>query len=53
MVKTLTNKIYLKERFFTFKMDPTKSLEENLDDFNMVCTELTNTGETIDFDNQA
>lgn len=45
--KTLTNKIYLKERFFGFKMDYSKSLEENLDDFTIICTELANTGENL------
>ena len=28
MVKSLSNKIYLKEQLFGFKMDPSKNLEE-------------------------
>lgn len=47
MPKSLSNQIYLKERFFGFKMDPSKKLEENLDDFNVVCTELANFGEEV------
>lgn len=47
MPKSLSSKIYLKERFFGFKMDPTKNLEENLDSFNIVCTELANSGEEV------
>lgn len=53
MPKTLTNIIFLKERFFCFKMEPSKSLEENLDDFNVICTELQNTGETVNEKDQA
>lgn len=47
MPKSLSTKIYLKKQFFGFKMDPSKNLEENLDDFNTVCTELENSGEEV------
>lgn len=47
MPKTLTNKMYLKERLFGYKMDPSKSLEENLDDFSIICIELANSGEEV------
>ena len=36
MVKSLSNKIYLKEQLFVFKMDPYKTLEENLDEFKKI-----------------
>lgn len=36
MTKSLTNKLYIKENFFGFKMDSTKDLEQNLDEFNRV-----------------
>ena len=44
-VKSLTNKIYLKERLFGYKMGTAKSLEENLDDFLKMTIELANSGE--------
>lgn len=47
MSKSLTNIIFLKERFFCFKMNPSKNLEEKLDDFNIICTKLQNTSEKV------
>ena len=40
MVKSLTNRNLLKERFFGFKMDPSKNLEQNLDDFKRISISL-------------
>ncbi|TXG66196.1 hypothetical protein EZV62_007471 [Acer yangbiense] len=37
--------IYLKERLFSFKMDPSKGLGQNLDEFKKMTTELANAGE--------
>ncbi|TXG72686.1 hypothetical protein EZV62_001265 [Acer yangbiense] len=42
LTKSLTNKIYLKERLFSFKMDPSKGLGQNLDEFKRI---LANAGE--------
>lgn len=53
LTKTLTNKLYLKERFFGFKMDTTKDLEQNLDEFNRATIDLMNIGEKIDDENKA
>ena len=53
MVKSLSNKIYLKEQLFGFKMDPSKSLEENLDEFNKITIGLANIDEKISNENQA
>jgi len=53
MTKTLSNKIYLKEQLFGFKMDPSKTLEENLDDFKVITIGLTNIDEKISDENQA
>ena len=53
MTKNLSNKIYLKEQLFGFKMDPVKSLEENLDDFNIITIGLANIDERISDENQA
>lgn len=33
ITKSLSNKIYLKEQLFGFKMDPIKSLDDKLDEF--------------------
>ena len=51
MTKNLSNKIYLKEQLFGFKMDPVKSLEENLDDFNIITIGLANIDERISDEN--
>ncbi|KAK0606563.1 hypothetical protein LWI29_000689 [Acer saccharum] len=45
LTKSLTNKIYLKERLFGFKMDASKGLGENLDDFKKMTIELANASE--------
>lgn len=37
--KDLTNKTYLREQFFTFKMDASKNLLENLDEFKKISLE--------------
>ncbi|TXG68247.1 hypothetical protein EZV62_003182 [Acer yangbiense] len=45
LTKSLTNKIYLKECLFSFKMDPSKGLGQNLDEFKRMTIELANAGE--------
>ena len=45
LTKSLTNKIYLKQRMFSFKMDPSKGLGQNLDEFKRMTIELANVGE--------
>ena len=54
-VKSLTNKIFLKERLFGFKMNSSKSLDENLDEFRKLTIELANSGEkeSMSDENQA
>lgn len=52
MTKSLTSKIYLKKQF-GFKMDHSKSLEENLDEFNKIAINLANTDEKISNKNYA
>ena len=53
--KSLTNKIYLKERIFGFKMSHSKTLEKNLDEFLRLHIELANSGENeaLSDENQA
>lgn len=53
MAKSLTNKIFLKEQLFGFKMNPAKTLEENLDEFKVITIELANADEKISDENQA
>ena len=53
MTKTLSNKIYLKKRLFRFRIDSSKTLEENLDDFNVITIGLANIDDKISDENQA
>ncbi|TXG52803.1 hypothetical protein EZV62_021972 [Acer yangbiense] len=55
MTKSLSRKIYLKEQLFGFKMDQSKSLEDNLDDFTKLNIELANADSTeaLSDENQA
>ncbi|KAA0067243.1 retrotransposon protein, putative, Ty1-copia sub-class [Cucumis melo var. makuwa] len=42
LTKSLPNKISIKEKFFGYKMDQSKSLEENLDEFQKIVVDLNN-----------
>lgn len=53
LTKSLTNKLYLKERFFGYKMDVNKDLEQNLDEYNKITLDLNNIGETVSDENKA
>ncbi|KAL5564372.1 hypothetical protein UlMin_027536 [Ulmus minor] len=44
LVKSLPNKIYLLERFFGFRMDTSKTIDQNLDNFNKLILDLGNFG---------
>ncbi|KAL2498694.1 Uncharacterized protein Adt_24244 [Abeliophyllum distichum] len=48
MIKTLPNKVYLLEKLFSFKMDPSKDLDVNLDDFNKLVQNLSNVDKKFD-----
>ncbi|PON85728.1 Retrovirus-related Pol polyprotein from transposon TNT 1-94 [Trema orientale] len=52
MTKSLKNQIYLKVKFFGFKMEKDRSLDKNLDEFNKLIIDLENIGEKIDNENQ-
>lgn len=54
-VKSWTNKIFLKEQLFGYKISSSKSLDENLDDFLTMTIELENsiTNEALSNKNQA
>ena len=53
MAKSTSSKIFLKGKFYGFKMNATMSLEQNLDDLNKIVLSLTNMGETIKEEDQA
>lgn len=36
LTKSLTNRVLLKEKFFGFKMDRTKNIKQNLNDFKKI-----------------
>ncbi|PON57268.1 hypothetical protein PanWU01x14_175320, partial [Parasponia andersonii] len=51
--KSLPKRIYLKECFFGFKMDETKSIEENLDDYTKLVLDLENLGIKVEDEDKA
>ncbi|MDV3183834.1 MAG: hypothetical protein Q8847_02655 [Sweet potato little leaf phytoplasma] len=53
LTRSLTNKLYLKEKFFGYKMDVSKDLEHNLDEYNRITLDLNNIGEKISDENKA
>ena len=48
MVSSLPNKIYWLENFYGFRMDSSKTLEQNLDMLNKLQLDLSNTGNKFD-----
>ena len=53
MAKSTATKIFLKGKFYGFKMNASIPLEQNLDDLNKIVLALTNMGETIQEEDQA
>ena len=47
LLKSTPNKLYLLERFFSFKMDPSKDLDDNLDVFNKLVQDIVNCDEEV------
>ncbi|KAF4376406.1 hypothetical protein G4B88_000094 [Cannabis sativa] len=52
MAKLTATKIFLKEKFYGFKMKAVVPLKQNLDDLNRIVLSLTNMGETIKEEDQ-
>lgn len=50
--RSLSNKIYMKERFFGFRMYHAKSLEANLEEFLNITIELANSGDKEELSNK-
>ena len=53
MVKSLCNGIYLKQKFFGFKMHEGKSIDENIDEFTKLVLDLESLGVRIEDEDQA
>ncbi|KAF5775409.1 putative RNA-directed DNA polymerase [Helianthus annuus] len=53
MTKSLANRLYLKKRLYTFKMESGKSLEEHTDDFNKLVLDLENIEVTLEDEDKA
>lgn len=47
------NETYYKKKLFGYKMDTSKTLEINLEEFKKIITELSNIGEQISDENQS
>lgn len=52
LVKSLPNKIFLLERFFSFKKDLSKDLDCNLDTFNKLVQDITNARDKVSEENK-
>uniref|UniRef100_A0A803PAJ2 Retrovirus-related Pol polyprotein from transposon TNT 1-94 n=1 Tax=Cannabis sativa TaxID=3483 RepID=A0A803PAJ2_CANSA len=50
--KSLVNKLYLKKKMYTLKMDDTKNLRNHLNEFNRIILDLRNIGVKIEDDDQ-
>ena len=48
MTKALHNRIYLKQKFYGFKMDESKTIYENVDEFTKLVADLENLDVKID-----
>uniref|UniRef100_A0A803Q6S7 CCHC-type domain-containing protein n=1 Tax=Cannabis sativa TaxID=3483 RepID=A0A803Q6S7_CANSA len=53
MVKSLANRLFLKQKLYSFRMIPGKSVEDHLDDFNKIVLDLENIGIKIEDEDQA
>ena len=53
MKKSFANKLYLKKKLYTLRIDETRELRKHLDDFNKIILDLNNLGVKIDEEDQA
>lgn len=53
MTKTLANRLYLKQKLYTFKMGHSTSIFDHIDDFNRLILDLENIDIKIDDEDQA
>ena len=52
MTKALPNRIYLKQRFYGFKIDETKTIDENINEFTKLVDDLENLEFEVDEEDQ-
>lgn len=53
MTKSLPSRVYLKQKFYGFKMDEGKSVDENLNDFTKLLSDLCSLNVKIEEEDQA
>uniref|UniRef100_A0A803P430 Retrovirus-related Pol polyprotein from transposon TNT 1-94-like beta-barrel domain-containing protein n=1 Tax=Cannabis sativa TaxID=3483 RepID=A0A803P430_CANSA len=53
MTKSLANRLFLKQKLYSFKMQPGKGIEDHLDDFNKIILDLENIDISIEDQDQA
>ena len=53
MTKSLSNRIYLKKKFYGFKMDENKSIDENINEFTQLIFDLEILEVEVDDEDQA
>ncbi len=53
MTKSLTNRLYLKQRMYHLKIEPGTSMSDHIDQFNQVMLDLNNIGEKIKDEDRA
>ena len=53
MTKTLPSRIYLKQKFYSFKMDEGKTVDNNINDFTKLISDLESLEVEIDEEDQA
>lgn len=53
MTKSLSNRLYLKSKLYTFKMQSSRTLEDHMDDFNKIILDLENIEIKVEEEDQA
>ena len=52
MTKSLANRLYLKQRLYSFKMQEERSIEDQMDEFNKIIVDLVNVDVKIEDEDQ-
>ena len=53
MTKSLANRLYLKQRLYSFRMAEGKSIEDQMDEFNKIIDDLENVDVKMEEEDQA